>query len=158
MVGDARLWTRPLLRRVPDARRSPLPVFDPGALAYGALALGIGVAGLMAAWNAVGLRRWGLALAGFATAIATYWLTIEQLLLIAALGVDSVHVKLAFGHIMHVGGGVLLALMHVQYVRGHALLGGTTLPTPRVLLVLLVVLFAVPTRITIMLFYPWLAE
>ncbi len=56
-VGQERAGLPLLLQRVPDARRAPLRLFPPVLLPYVALMLGVAVAGVLALYNSLALRR-----------------------------------------------------------------------------------------------------
>jgi hypothetical protein len=118
----------PALARVPDARRAPLPLFEPVLLAYVALLLGAPVASLLALFNAAVLRRPGPALLA-AAAAAGSWLGFAALVSVLwELGARNVPLIILGGRIVHLLVGVLLAWSQWAHHRGHVFLDGREVP------------------------------
>lgn len=120
-------FERPQLRRFPDARRAAVPLFDPILLSYLGLAFGAGVAGLIGCFNAVAIRRFGLAALSLLTGAAA-WLSYAVVIQAVDRATHNVPLAVFAGRAMHFAVGSGLYFAQRAYVRGHTFLGGTKLP------------------------------
>lgn len=135
-----------LLQRVPDARRAPWPLLPPALLPYVALMLGVAVASLLAAYNALALRRARLALVALAVGIAG-WLGFGLLFSLALSGgLQNVLLALLPARLVNVLLGVLLAWTQWGHVRGHAFLDGPTVALVHAVLAAFVAVLILPIR------------
>jgi hypothetical protein len=133
------------LSRVPDARRSRLPLFEPAFLPYAALMIGAAPAAVVALWNAVGVRRWRPAALALVCGVAG-WVgfgIIIQLLLGA--GWRSLSLAIIVARLANLGFGLLLARSQWAYARGHRFLGGRAVPLLPAVVVTLVVTLVLPS-------------
>jgi hypothetical protein len=113
---------------VPDARRGAVPLLEPVLLGYVALMLGTAAAALLALYNAVALRRWGLALVALAIG-AVGWAGFGGVALVmASAGVEEPALLLLAARVLSVGFGVLLAWSQWEAARGHGFLDGKAVP------------------------------
>lgn len=122
-----RIFERPQLGRYPDARRATVPLFDAVLLSYLGLAFGAGVAGLIGCFNAVAIRRFGLAALSLLTGAAA-WLSYAFVLQAVDRATHNVPLAVFAGRAMHFAVGSGLYFTQRAYVRGHTFLGGTKLP------------------------------
>ena len=121
----------------PDARRARLPPFEPALLAgFGAL-LGPLAAALAGAWNGLALGRPRL-VAGAGLAGPAGWLAVVG----AGLALPSAESLLA--RLLGLACGLLLWRQQSPHARGHAFLGGTSLPTLPWLLLAVLAALALP--------------
>lgn len=125
VVPDAPL--RPLLQRYPNARAASVPLIEPVLLPYVALLFGAAGAGVLAAYNASSMRRWGLVAISLAIGAAG-WLAFAAIVIVADDAHANIRVAIFIGRALHfILGGVLYALQR-RSVRGHEFLRGRMLP------------------------------
>jgi hypothetical protein len=147
-AGD--LTLRPLLSRHPDARRAKAPLLQPILLPYLALIFGSGVAALAACYNALMMRRGGLAarslLAGAGGTIA--------FLVVAGnaihFGAETV-VAIILGRVVHFAFGGLLFSMQRPHIRGNEFLGGPMAPLLPSYLAAIAISLLLPSPLTLLL-------
>jgi hypothetical protein len=124
----------------PDARRARLPLFEPALLAgFGAL-LGPLAAAAGALWNGLALGRPRLALSA-ALLGGLGWLAI------AGAGHTFPSVDVLLARLLGLGCGTLLWRLQRAHARGHAFLGGVSLPTLSWLLLALLGALALPSAL-----------
>jgi hypothetical protein len=141
----------PLLASHPDARRAKAPILSSILFPYLALILGSGVASLAACWNAVMLRRAGLAirsiLVGAAGSLVFYFVVVG----LVSSGLVKVSIALILGRILHFAFGGLLYAMHRRHETGNEFLGGPELPTVTSYVVVFAIHMMLPGRVLIFL-------
>jgi hypothetical protein len=143
-LGD--VLQRPLLARYPDGRRSPLPLVEPVLLPYLALLFGSAVAGVVGAYNALAIRRFGLAALSLAAG-AVGWFAFALLVVRVDDAHGNVELAVIAGRFLHFIIGGLLFLKQRPYARGHAFLQGTMLPVVMTYIAALVITLAMPSKI-----------
>jgi hypothetical protein len=125
LAAGGTVTLRPLLKRYPDARRAKVPLLDPILFPYLALMFGAPATAIVSLWNALALRRWGLALQSLLYG-ALGWLAFVLTLVAVAGTLDLTPViALIVGRVVYFVFGGLLYLRHRSYARGHAYLAGT---------------------------------
>jgi hypothetical protein len=145
-----------LLQRVPDARRSSVPVFSPVFFPYVALILGLPVAAACAFYNAVALRRWPLALAAVTIGVLG-WVGFGLVCVLAVhAGLENFLLALLPARLLNVGLGVVLAWSQWAHARGHGFLGGSTIPLLPAVLVAFVIRLVLPAQPLLVLEGLWL--
>ena len=145
----------PVLGRVPDARKSLVPLFPPAALGYLGLMLGAGVAGTLALWNSLALRRPKAALVALGLGLAG-WAGFGVVILAAAsFGVKNAAVILVLARVFSLAIGILLAWHQMAYVRGHSFLDGKTVPLLPCILAGLAVSLLLTRRVMLLLLGCW---
>jgi len=141
---------RPLLSRHPDARRAKAPLVHPILLPYLALIFGSGVASLVACYNAVMMKRGGLAakslLAGGGGMIA-FLVIVSSTIHFGA----QPAVALILGRVVHFTAGGLLFSMQRAHIRGNEFLGGPTVPMLPSYVVAIVIWLLLPSRLALLL-------
>ncbi len=140
------IFERPLVKRFPDARRAPLPLFDAVLLAYLGLALGAGLAGLVGCFNAAAMRRFGLAALNL-LAGAGAWLAYSVIIVAVNHATNNVPLAVFAGRAMHLAVGSVLFFVQRPYVRGHVFLGGAKLPVLQTYLASLALIFVLPDSV-----------
>ncbi len=147
-AGDLSL--RPLLERHPDARRAKGPLLQPVLLPYLALIFGSGVASLAACYNALMMKRGGLAakslLVGLLGTIAFVVVGGIALRLGAAPAVAII-----LGRVIHFAFGGLLFAMQRPHVRGNEFLSGPMAPLLPSYLATIAISIFLPARISLLL-------
>jgi hypothetical protein len=141
---------RPLLKRYPDARRAPIPLVEPVLLPYLALLFGSAVAGVVAAYNAVAIRRFGLAALSLAAGAAG-WAAFALLVIRVEDAHGNLELALIVGRILHFIIGGWLFLTERPYLRGHAFLQGRMLPVVLTYVVAFVIALVMPADIWLLL-------
>jgi hypothetical protein len=155
-VGEGRAGIPLLLQRVPDARRAPLHLFPPVLLPYVALMLGVAVAGLVALYNSLALRRARAAIVAAAIGVAG-WLGFGFLFaMLVAAGLHNVLLALLPVRLLNVGLGAVLAWSQWSHVRGHTFLGGRTVVLLPAVLAAFVLVLVMPVRLRLVLEGLWL--
>ena len=145
-----------LLQRVPDARRAPLQLFPPVLLPYVALMLGIAVAGLLALYNSLALRRAKPAIVAVAVGVVG-WLGFGFLFaMLVAGGLDNIPLALLPVRLLNVGLGAVLAWSQWSHVRGHTFLDGRTVVLLHAVLVALAIALLMPVRLRLVLEGLWM--
>ena len=150
MIGEDVLL-RPSLRQYPDARRGPLPLIEPVLLPYLALMFGSGVAGIVAFYNAITIRRVGNAVATLLVG-GVGWLT--SLIIAGAAnhaGVTNLALVLLGLRVMHFLIGGAFFFLQRPYVRGHAFLGGRMAPALASYLVAFAITWFLPVWVLLLL-------
>ncbi|MGH9884676.1 MAG: hypothetical protein ACREBE_04060 [bacterium] len=145
----------PVLGRVPDARRAPIPLFPPAVLGYLALMLGAGVAGTLALWNALALRRAGVALVSLALGLVGWAGYGAVIVATASSGVKNVAVLLLLARVFSLAIGIVLAWHQTAQVRGHSFLDGRTVPLLPCIVAGLVLSLLLPWRVLLVLMGYW---
>jgi hypothetical protein len=146
--GD--LTLRPLLRRHPDARRAKAPLLQPILLPYLALIFGSGVAALVACYNALMLKRGGLA--GYSLLAGAGGML--SFLLVAG---NAIHfgaepaVALILGRVVHFAFGGLLFALQRPHLRGNEFLGGPVAPLLPSYFGAIVISLLLPSRLSLLL-------
>jgi hypothetical protein len=147
---------RPQLDRLPDARRGAVPILDPVLLGYVALMLGSAVAGLLALYNAVVLRRPRLALIAVGTGAAGWVAFGAAAVAMIAAGLDQAAPLLLVARLLSLGFGILLAWSQWASARGHRFLAGPVVALLPSLLVALALTFVLPWRTQLLMQGFWL--
>jgi hypothetical protein len=125
-VLDAPL--EPLLRRYPDGRKATVPLLEAVLLPFVALMFGTPAAAALAAYNAIAIRRWGLAAAAIALGIAG-WLGFAWIIFAAAAHRQwNIQMVVVAGRALHLVLGGVLYLQQRRTVHGHQFLGGSVVP------------------------------
>lgn len=145
----------PVLGRVPDARKSPVPLFPPAVLGYLGLMLGAGVAGALALWNSLALRRPMAALVALVLGLFGWAGFGVVILATASSGVTNVAVVLLLARLFSLAIGILLAWHQMAYVRGHSFLDGKTVPLLPCILIGLAVSLLLSRRLMLLLLGCW---
>lgn len=140
------VFERPLLKHYPDARRSPLPLFDAVLLAYLGLAAGAGVAGLIAGYNAASMRRFGLAIVSLLAGVAG-WLSFAFIVVAIDRATNNPSLAVFAGRAMHFIVGGALYFAQRRALRGHVFLGGRMLPFLQTYLVALAAVILMPSSV-----------
>lgn len=114
---------RPLLRPMPDARRSRTSLIDPILFPYLALLFGIPIVVLLSCFNAAALRRWGLLAGGIALGVAGWLGFLESVYLWR-------HTAFALiaGRVVNFAFGCFFYFLQRMHTRGHSFLGGRLFP------------------------------
>lgn len=152
------LAPRPLLARHPDARRGAVNLIEPALLPYLALMFGSLAAAAVGAYNALALKRPGLALRSLALG-ATGW--VAFLFVVAAVrfyGVENVNVGVIVGRVVHFALGGALYAMHRAHFRGHTFLHGNTVPLLQSYLAAILVSMVLSHKVTLFLLGVWLVR
>jgi hypothetical protein len=139
---------RPSLRRYPDGRRAAAPQLEPLLLPYIALMFGSAVAALFAAYNAVVIRRFGLAVLSLLLGISGW---IACVLMAAAASEKNVVFTLLGVRVLHFLAGGLLFFMQRPYVHGSAFLHGRIAPVRASYLAALAAAWFMPVRLLLIL-------
>jgi hypothetical protein len=145
----------PVLGRVPDARKSPVPLFPPAVLGYLGLMLGAGVAGALALWNSLAVRRPGAALVALVLGLFGWAGFGVVMLATASSGVKNIALLLLLARVFSLAIGILLAWHQMAYVRGHSFLDGKTVPLLPCILTGFVVSLLLPGRVMLILLGCW---
>jgi hypothetical protein len=154
-VGEGRAGIPLLLQRVPDARRAPLPLFPPVLLPYVALMLGVAVAGLLALYNSLALRRARPAMVAVAVGVVG-WLGFGSLFsMLWAAGLHNALLALLFARLLNVGLGAALAWSQWSHVRGHTFLDGRTVVLLHAVLAAFVLVLVMPFKLRLALEGLW---
>lgn len=140
------IFERPLLKRYPDARRSPLLLFDAVLLAYLGLAAGAGVAGLIGCYNAASMRRFGLAIVSL-LAGAAGWLSFAFVVMAIDRATNNPSLAVFAGRALHFVVGGALYFAQRRAIRGHVFLGGRMLPFLQTYLVSVAAVIFMPSSI-----------
>jgi hypothetical protein len=144
---------RPLLTRHPDARRAKAPLVQPILLPYLALIFGSGVASLVACYNALMMKRGGLAakslLAG-AGGMLAFLVIVNNAIHLGA----QPAVALILGRVVHFAFGGVLFSMQRAHVRGNEFLGGPTVPILPSYVAVIVIWLLLPSRLALLLGVP----
>ena len=114
---------RPLLRHLPDARRSRMYLIDPVLFPYLALLFGLPIVVLFSCFNAAALRRWGLLAASLGIGVGG-WLAF----LFSVGSLRHTAFALIGGRAVNFAVGILFFLLQRAHIRGHAFLGGQLVP------------------------------
>ncbi len=155
-VGQERAGLPLLLQRVPDARRAPLRLFPPVLLPYVALMLGVAVAGVLALYNSLALRRARPAIVAVAVGVVG-WLGFGFLFaMLVAAGLHNVLLALLPVRLVNVGLGAVLAWSQWSHVRGHTFLEGRTVVLLHAVLAAFVLVLLMPVRLRLVLEGLWL--
>jgi hypothetical protein len=143
------------LARVPDARRSRWPVFDPAFLPYAALMIGAAPAALLATWNAAGMRRAWPALAALLLGVAS-WIGFGSIVAVTfAGGLKNAALVVILARLANLGFGLLLAWMQWDHVRGHRFLKGGVVPLLPAVLATLALTLLLPWKVLLVLWGLW---
>lgn len=114
---------RPLLRHLPDARRSPAYLIDPVLFPYLALLFGLPVVVLLSCFNAAALRRWGLFAASLGLGVFGWLGFIQSVNLLSGTAF-----ALIGGRAVNFAAGCVFYFLQRAHIRGHAFLGGQLVP------------------------------
>jgi len=144
----------PLLSRVPDARRSRLPLFPAAYFPYAALMIGAAPAAVCALWNAAGVRRWRPAIAALLLGAAS-WAGFGVVVGLGMHGTRNLALVVIGARLVNLGFGLLLARTQWAYVRGHRFLGGAAVPLLQAVLATLVLALVLPTSTLLALWGLW---
>lgn len=148
-AGDVTL--SPLLGRYPDARRAKAPILSPILFPYLALIFGSGVASLAACWNAVMLRRGGLAIRSLLVAIGGWLAFLVVVIGVVSSGLAQVSIALILGRVVHFAFGGLLYAMHRRHETGNEFLGGPAVPLVASYLTAFAIQLVLPSRVLLFL-------
>ena len=150
MIADE-LTLRPLLRRHPDARRAKAPLLHPILLPYLALIFGSGVAAVAAFYNALMLRRGGLAVRSLLVGLAGWLVFLIVVGNAVHFGLHNVRIAVILGRIIHFAFGGLLYTMHRPHFTGNQFRGGRALPIVQSYVVAFILYFIAPTNLLLLL-------
>ena len=114
---------RPLLRHLPDARRSRMYLVDPVLFPYLALLFGLPIVVLFSCFNAAALRRWGLLAASLGLGVFG-WMGFIQ----AVNVLSDTAFALIGGRAVNFAFGIVFYFLQRAHIRGHAFLGGQLVP------------------------------
>jgi hypothetical protein len=137
------LTLRPLLARHPDARRAKAALLPPILLPYIALMFGSGIAALAAVYNALMMRRVGLAVRSLLVGAAGWF----AFFLIITNADDHIRVLVIVGRVVHFLCGGLLYRMQRAHFAGSQFLHGAALPLVRSYVGAFVVYLFLPAKI-----------
>jgi hypothetical protein len=145
-TGEA---TRPLLRRHPDARLASVPLLEPSLLPYLGLMFGSPVAAAVSLYNALAIRRVGLAVRSLLLGIAG-WIGFLLVLVIAnRFGADNI--AFILGRMFYFAIGGALFFIHRPHHRGHEFLGGRSVPILASYLAAIAISILLPGRVALLL-------
>jgi len=150
MIGEDALL-RPSLRQYPDARRGPLPLVEPLLLPYLALMFGSAVAGLIAFYNAIVIRRIGSAFAALLVGAAGWIASVVIAGAADDAGMANFALVLLALRVMHLVIGCVLFYLQRPYVQGHAFLGGSMAPALASYVVAFAIAWFLPVRVLLFL-------
>lgn len=139
---------RPSLRRYPDARRAAAPQIDPLLLPYVAIMFGSAVAGLIACYNAIVIRRFGHALLALLFG-AFVW--IGCVLVASAANQANIGFILITVRVLHFLAGGILFFVQRPHVHGSAFLRGSVAPVAACYVAALVIALTLPVRVMLVL-------
>jgi hypothetical protein len=148
------LALRPVLTRYPDARRGIAPLLEPVLLPYLALMFGSLFASLVGVYNAVVLKRFGLAVRSILVG-ALGWISFQFVLVLVVHVTGNASVGVIAGRIVHFALGGLLYAMHRPHFRGNAFLNGRAVPMLPSYLVAILISMKMPWQITARLLGAW---
>jgi hypothetical protein len=134
-----------------------VPLFAPIFFGYSALMLGSGVTAVLAAYNALALRRFGLAFVNLALGLCGLLVSMVALFGVLALGVENPHLVVLTGRLVQIGFGALIAWTQWRHVGGHDFLDGKTIPLLGSLLAAFGLVLLLPSDLYILLLFPVLA-
>lgn len=155
MTDDLAL--RPVLTRYPDARRGSLPLLDPVFLPYLGLIFGSLVASLAAVYNAVVLKRAGLAVRSILIGAAG-WISFQFVVALVVKVTGNVSVGVIVGRVVHFALGGALYAMHRAHFSGHEYLHGRAVPLLPTYLVAILISMKMPWKVTARLLGVWFVE
>ncbi len=141
--------TRPLLRRHPDARLAAAPLLDPSLLPYLGLMFGSPVAAAVSMYNALAIRRVGLAIRSFLIGVAG-WIGF-LLVIVAANRFGAASIAFILGRMFYFAVGGALFFIHRPHHRGHEFLGGRSVPILASYLVAIAISIWLPRDIALIL-------
>jgi hypothetical protein len=147
----------PLLARYPDARRGAAPLLEPLLLPYLALMFGSLVASLFAVYNALVLKRLGLAARSILVG-ALGWIVFQFVFALVFHAAGNASVGVVAGRIVHFALGGVLYAMQRPHFRGHRFLDGGTVPLLASYLVAILVSIKMPWKVTVRLLGAWFVE
>ncbi|MBX2797470.1 MAG: hypothetical protein KTR31_07380 [Myxococcales bacterium] len=153
------LTAGPQLSRVPDGRRSPIPLVPSEGFIYTALMVGIVPVAVVACGQAVLLRRLGAALGALAIGMVGFVspLVLLTVVLAAGLPTDNLPVVVLVVRLVSVALGVMLHRILQPHVRGHRLLEGPMISLAYVILPAFAWIFAAPRELQILVELPVLS-
>lgn len=150
MIAEEELL-RPSLRRYPDARRAAAPQLDPVLLPYVALMFGSAVAGVLAFYNAVVVRRFGNAFLSLLFG-AFGWIACVRIVVAANRAqVENVVLILLAVRVLHFVIGGVLFLVQRPYVHGSVFLHGSVAPVHISYIAAFAAALLLPTRVLLFL-------
>jgi len=141
---------QPLLRRWPNARLASAPLVQPMLFAYLGLMIGIPVTALLAAYNAVVLRRWVLLVVSLLIGIAG-WLGFIGVV----IALQNTALPIVGGRALYFALGCLLYFLHRRHAQGHLFLGGSLWPARVMYIGAFVILVMMPRRMILALLGLW---
>ena len=135
------------LRRHPDARLGRWKLLPAMLLGYVGLLLGPAVAGVLAAVNALSLRRFGLA-ASMLLFGALSWVACGMAAVLVAkfAGVKSIGMLIITSRLLSATAGIAMAFYMAPHVRGHEFLRGRVVSLLEPVLAGTVLTFVLPAR------------
>jgi hypothetical protein len=119
---------RPLLVRYPDASKARVRLLQPVLFPYVALIFGSMIASLLAAYNAIVLRKYLAATGCFAQGLAGWCLAVMILVSAARAGVPNLALVLLAVRVFHFLMGAWMFQRQRPRVTGHTFLGGRMVP------------------------------
>ena len=148
------LAPNPLLERYPDARRGFAPLLEPVLLPYLALMFGTLAASVFAVYNAVMLKRFGLAMRSILVG-ALGWISFQFVLALVVNVFDNASVGVIVGRFVHFALGGALYAIHRPHFRGHQFLNGRTVPLLASYILAILISMKMPWQVTARLLGAW---
>ncbi|HKR64065.1 MAG TPA: hypothetical protein VJZ00_10060 [Thermoanaerobaculia bacterium] len=136
----------PLLRRYPDARRANAPLLPPVLLPYIALMFGSAAAALIGVYNAIVLRRAGLAVRAVLIGIVG-WLAFYAIIANAGTHIQMFAV---IGRLVHFLCGGWMYLTQRPHYAGSQFLGGRALPLVQSYVIAFVLYIMTPSKLLLL--------
>ncbi|MBV9496360.1 MAG: hypothetical protein JOZ54_19075 [Acidobacteria bacterium] len=149
MIAEAELL-RPALGRYPDGRRAFAPQLPAMLLPYVAMMFGSAIAGLAAFYNAIVIRRFGLAFLSLFLGFATWFGCLLGVLSAKDAGVDTV-LLLIGARVLHFLVGCVFYFLMRPHLSGSTFLGGRTAPVRASYFVALAIGWYLPFRVLLLL-------
>lgn len=149
MIAEADLL-RPSLQRYPDGRRAFAPQLPALLFPYVAMMFGSAVAGLAAFYNAIVLRRFGLAFLTLFLGFAAWFACVAAVFSAKEAGVGAVPLLIG-ARVLHFLVGCAFYFLMRPHLSGSAFLGGRTAPVRASYIVALVIGWYLPLRLLLLL-------
>jgi hypothetical protein len=148
---------KPLLQKFPDGRAGTSPLLEPVLLPYVAIMFGSLVAGILGAYNAAVLRRYGLLFRSLFVG-ALGWIAFLFVVGFVTRAGANVSVALIIGRLFHFAMGGVLLFIQRPFVRGHTFLSGPMAPMLSSYMVAFMFSMFLPWKVTRFLLGVWLVD